>query len=138
MGNKKSRGGGGSQISRPSSAGSEPLANPSLTPDAINTLTNCLKELPIVFDQQVRDEVVRRVELVQIEDGARTLLEKDHDPPGIYVLLSGNVDVVSEGQKFVLRRIKEGDCFGEVSVLFNIKCTADVKTVDRCSNDISF
>lgn len=135
MGNKKSRGGGGSQISRPSS---EPLANPSLTPDAINTLTNCLKELPIVFDQQVRDEVVRRVELVQIEDGARTLLEKDHDPPGIYVLLSGNVDVVSEGQKFVLRRIKEGDCFGEVSVLFNIKCTADVKTVDRCSNDISF
>ncbi|XP_015756062.1 PREDICTED: uncharacterized protein LOC107335558 [Acropora digitifera] len=129
MGNKQGCGGGGSQILSPSS---ETLANPSLTSDAINTLTDCLKELPIVLDQQVTDEVVRRVELVQIEDTARTLLKKDHDPPGIYVLLSGNVDVVSEGQKFVLRRIKEGDCFGEVSVLFNIKCTADVKTVDRC------
>ncbi|XP_067050694.1 cGMP-dependent protein kinase 2-like [Acropora muricata] len=129
MGNKQGRGGGGSQTLSPSS---ETLANPSLTSDAINTLTNCLKELPIVLDQRVTDEVVRRVELVQIEDTARTLLKKDHNPPGIYVLLSGNVDVVSEGQKFVLRRIKEGDCFGEVSVLFNIKCTADVKTVDRC------
>lgn len=129
MGNKQGRGGGGGQILRPSS---ETLANPSLTSDAISTLTNCLKELPIVLDQRVTDEVVRRVELVQIEDTTRTLLKKDHDPPGIYVLLSGNVDVVSEGQKFVLRRIKEGDCFGEVSVLFNIKCTADVKTVDRC------
>jgi len=114
------------------SPSSETLANPSLTSDAINTLTNCLKELPIALDQRVTDEVVRRVELVQIEDTARTLLKKDHDPPGIYVLLSGNVEVVSEGQKFVLRRIKEGDCFGEVSVLFNIKCTADVKAVDRC------
>ncbi|KAK2558016.1 hypothetical protein P5673_019584 [Acropora cervicornis] len=129
MGNKQGCGGGGSQMLSPSS---ETLANPSLTSDAINTLTNCLKELPIALDQRVTDEVVRRVELVQIEDTARTLLKKDHDPPGIYVLLSGNVEVVSEGQKFVLRRIKEGDCFGEVSVLFNIKCTADVKAVDRC------
>ena len=135
MGNKQGTRRRERQILRPSSA---TPANPSLTPDAINTLANCLNKLPVVFDQRVRDEVVRRVELVQTEDTARILLKKGHDPPGIYVLLSGNVNVVSESQEFVLRKIKEGDCFGEVSVLFNIKCTADVRTVDRCSSDISF
>lgn len=135
MGNKQGTRRRKSQVLRPSSA---TPANPSLTPDAINTLANCLNKLPVVFDQRVRDEVVRRVELIQTEDTARILLKKGHDPPGIYVLLSGNVNVVSESQEFVLRKIKEGDCFGEVSVLFNIKCTADVRTVDRCSSDISF
>ena len=47
------------------------------------------------------------------------------------LLLKNEVNVVSENEKYVLREIQAGDCFGEVSVLFNIKCTADVKTVNR-------
>lgn len=129
MGNKQSSRRRESQVVRPNQAAS---VNPSLPPDAINILANCLNRLPLILDKRIRDEVIRRVELVETEDVPEVLLRKGHDSPGIYVLVSGNVNVVSENQKFVLRQIKAGDCFGEVSVLFNLKCTAEVRTVSRC------
>lgn len=128
MGNKQSSRRRESQVVRPNQAAS---VNPSLPPDAINILANCLNRLPLILDKRIRDEVIRRVELVETEDVPEVLLRKGHDSPGIYVLVSGNVNVVSENQKFVLRQIKAGDCFGEVSVLFNLKCTADVRTISR-------
>lgn len=130
MGNKPSSRRRESQIVRPNLASS---VNPSLPPDAINTLANCLNRLPIILDKRVQHEVIRRVELIATEDSPEVLLSKGDDPSGIYVLVSGNVHVVSESQKFTLREIKAGDCFGEVSVLFNMKCTADVTTADRYS-----
>ena len=130
MGNKQSSRRRESQIVRPNLASS---VNPSLPPDAVNTLANCLNRLPIILDKRVRDEVIRRVELIETEDSPEVLLSKGDDPSGIYVLVSGNVHVVSESQKFILRQIKAGDCFGEVSVLFNTKCTADVTTENRYS-----
>lgn len=128
MGNKQSSKRRESQIVRPNLAGS---VNPSLPPEAVNTLANCLNTLPLVLDKRVRDEVIRRVELIETEETPEVLLSKGHDPSGIYVLVSGNVNVMSENQNFVLREIPAGDCFGEVSVLFNMKCTADVKTTNR-------
>ena len=130
MGNKQSSRRRESQIVRPNLASS---VNPSLPPDAVNTLANCLNWLPIVLDKRIRDEVIRRVELIETEDSPKVLLSKGDNPSGIYVLVSGNVHVVSENEKFILRRIKAGDCFGEVSVLFNMKCTADVRTANRYS-----
>ncbi|CAH3126513.1 unnamed protein product [Porites lobata] len=129
MGNRQSSKRRESQIVRPNLASA---VNPSLPPEAVNTLANCLNRLPLVLDKRVRDEVIRRVELVETPDTPEILLRKGQEPSGIYVLVSGNVNVVSENEKYVLREIQAGDCFGEVSVLFNIKCTADVKTVNRC------
>ena len=128
MGNRQSSRRRESQIVRPNVASS---VNPSLSPEAIDTLANCLNKLPLVLDQRIRDEVIRRVELIETEETPEFLLNKGEDPSGIHVLVSGNVIVVSENQKFVLREIKAGDCFGEVSVLFNMKCTADVKATNR-------
>ena len=128
MGNRQSSRRRESQIVRPNVASS---VNPSLSPEAIDTLANCLNKLPLVLDKRIRDEVIRRVELIETEETSEFLLNKGEDPSGIHVLVSGNVIVVSENQKFVLREIKAGDCFGEVSVLFNMKCTADVKTTNR-------
>lgn len=130
MGNKQSSRRRESQAVHPSLAAS---VNPSLTPDAINSLADCLNKLPVVLDQSVREELIRCAELIQTGDTVQVLLRKGQDPTGIYVLVSGNVNVVSENQKFVLRKIKKGDCFGEVSVLFNTKCTAEVRTIDRCA-----
>ena len=128
MGNRQSSKRRESQIVRPNLASA---VNPSLPPEAVNTVANCLNRLPLVLDKRVRDEVIGRVELVETPDTPEILLRKGQEPSGIYVLVSGNVNVVSENEKYVLREIQAGDCFGEVSVLFNIKCTANVKTVNR-------
>ncbi|KAL9968944.1 hypothetical protein ACROYT_G021096 [Oculina patagonica] len=106
--------------------------NPLLPPEAIVRLTDCLNRLPIALDKSVRDEVIRRVELKETEDAPEILLRKGQEASGIHVLVSGNVTVFSENQKFVLREIQVGDCFGEVSVLYNMKCTADVWSANRC------
>ncbi|XP_078355496.1 uncharacterized protein LOC144640152 isoform X2 [Oculina patagonica] len=100
--------------------------------EAVARLTDCLNRLPIALDKGVRDEVIRRVELKETEDTPEILLSKGQEASGIHVLVSGNVTVFSENQKFVLREIQAGDCFGEVSVLFNMKCTADVWSSNRC------
>ena len=128
MGNKQSARRRESQLVRPQLASS---INPVLPPEAVVKLTECLNTLPITLDRRVRDEVIRRVELKETEDSPERLLSKGHEPSGIHVLVSGNVTVYSENQKFVLREIKEGDCFGEVSVLFNMNCTADVWSTNR-------
>jgi len=128
MGNKQSSRRRESQIVHPQFASS---MNPELPPEAVLKLTDCLNMLPITLDRRVRDEVIRRVEMKETKDVPEHLLSKGHEPSGIHVLVSGNVTVYSENQKFVLREIKEGDCFGEVSVLFNMNCTADVWSTNR-------
>lgn len=128
MGNKQSARRRESQIVRPQFASS---INPLLTPEAVVTLTNCLNRLPLVLDKRVRDEVIRRVDLKETDEAPEVLLSKGHEPSGIHVLVSGSVNVFSENRKFVLREIQAGDCFGEVSVLFNMKCTADVWSANR-------
>ncbi|KAL9968978.1 hypothetical protein ACROYT_G021132 [Oculina patagonica] len=129
MGNKQSGRRRESQMVRPQFASS---INPLLPPEAVVRLTDCLNRLPIALDKSVRDEVIRRVELKETEDTPEILLSKGQEASGIHVLVSGNVTVFSENQKFVLREIQAGDCFGEVSVLFNMKCTADVWSSNRC------
>ncbi|KAL9969037.1 hypothetical protein ACROYT_G021201 [Oculina patagonica] len=129
MGNKQSGRRRENQLVRPQFASS---INPLLPPEAIVRLTDCLNRLPIALDKSVRDEVIRRVELKETEDAPEILLRKGQEASGIHVLVSGNVTVFSENQKFVLREIQVGDCFGEVSVLYNMKCTADVWSSNRC------
>ena len=102
----------------------DPSINPLLPPEAV-------VQLPIALDKSVRDEVIRRVELKETEETPEVLLSRGQEPSGIHVLVSGNVTVFRENQKFVLREIQAGDCFGEVSVLFNMKCTAGVWSSNR-------
>jgi len=73
MGNRQSSRRRESQIVRPNVASS---VNPSLSPEAIDTLANCLNKLPLVLDQRIRDEVIRRVELIETEETPEFLLNK--------------------------------------------------------------
>lgn len=129
MGNKQSSTRGESQLVRSNFASS---VNPTLPQEAIVALTGCLNRLPLVLNKGVREEVIKRVELIETGEAPEIVLSKGQEPPGIYVLVSGNVTVFSENKKFSLREIQVGDCFGEVSALFNMNCTADVWSSDRC------
>lgn len=129
MGNKQSSTRRESQLERSNFASS---VNPTLPQEVIVALTGCLNRLPLVLNKGVREEVIKRVELIETGEAPEIVLSKGQEPPGIYVLVSGNVTVFSENKKFSLREIQVGDCFGEVSALFNMNCTADVWSSDRC------
>ena len=107
--------------------------NPTLPQEAVEKLVSCLKKLPLALERSTRNEVIRRVELKEITSPG-LVIRKGQEPVGIYVLVSGNVEAVSKGQKFVLREIQDGDCFGEVSVLFGRRCTVDVRVSTRSVN----
>ena len=49
----------------------------------------------------------------------------------VYMILSGSVEIyrMGEGKKFVLETLKEGEVFGELSFLGNIKRTATVRAI---------
>lgn len=128
MGNKQSSKRRESQLVRSNLASS---VNPALPQEAIVALTGCLNRLPLVLNKSVREEVIRRVELMETGEAPEILLSKGQEPPGIYVLVSGSVTVFSENKKFALREIQVGNCFGEVSALFNMNCTADVWSCNR-------
>lgn len=50
---------------------------------------------------------------------------------GIFIIINGKVNVVSENGSDVLATLHEGEYFGEISVLFRCPCTARVQTVTK-------
>ena len=106
------------------------LLNPSLTPEAVEKLETCLQNFPFSINDDQRESMIRSVAVKQFTT-PEIILKKGEETQGIYIVVSGRVQVVSENQAFVLREVSEGDYFGEVSVLFKTKCTADVRVDSR-------
>ena len=52
----------------------------------------------------------------------------------VYVVDSGALEVCTSGGETVIARLLAGDFCGEVSVLFDVKCTARVQT--ECSSTL--
>lgn len=50
---------------------------------------------------------------------------------GIFIIIEGAVNVVSENGQHVLATLQEGHYFGEISVLFDCPCTARVQTATK-------
>jgi len=61
------------------------------------------------------------------------ILEEGQKGDGLYMLLSGRVEVAkkTDGKKQVLAHLKEGDVFGEMSLLTNQPVSASIKTLRK-------
>ncbi|XP_033112655.1 uncharacterized protein LOC117113433 isoform X2 [Anneissia japonica] len=95
-------------------------------------ISKCMKSLPFP-PGSVTEGVVRkvsakaeRVELLPDQE----ILKKGQRATGIYILLEGEVHVLSSNLN-TLATLLPGDIFGEVSTLFYIPCTALVKTKSK-------
>lgn len=89
-----------------------------------------LENFPFAFKPQQKQSIINAARFLEVEND-QFLLRNDENSNGIFVVLSGKFDVFSEGEKFVLREVVEGDCFGEVSVMYEIPCTASVRSSTR-------
>jgi CRP/FNR family cyclic AMP-dependent transcriptional regulator len=64
------------------------------------------------------------------QDG-QVILEAGASGNWVYMILSGSVEIyrMGEGKKFVIETLKEGEVFGELSFLGNIKRTASARAI---------
>ena len=93
-------------------------------------LTNLLRTSPI-FAPFSPDEKKTLIEKFK----SRTLITVDQPGDGLYVLLAGRCEVLSkdaQGRKVVLAELKEGDVFGEMSMLWKNRTSAAVQTSTPC------
>jgi len=91
-----------------------------LTPPDINDILPILNDISIfagLSDQQLR-KLVGLLERVRYVAGQRVFTEGDQ-PSYIYIVLSGNVKLVIGAEQTPLELVafKEGECFGETSVV---------------------
>lgn len=100
-------------------------------------LTNLLRTSPIFapFSPADKKDLIEKFKSRHVDPG-RLLITKDKPGDGLYVLLSGRCQVLGtkEGdtREVVLAELKEGDVFGEMSLLFRQYATASVRTSSPC------
>jgi len=82
------------------------------------------------FTRSERKQLVERFRARDLQKD-EVVIHEGRQTDGFYVLLSGEVEVRKEQQ--LLARLKEGDVFGEISLLQKTPATATVKVTKRTS-----
>lgn len=99
-------------------------------------LTNLLKTSPIFqpFSTKDKKDLIEKFKSRSVEQGA-FLITRERPGEGLYVLLSGRCDVYDQnddGKDVLLAELKEGDVFGEMSMLWHKSTCASVKASTPC------
>jgi CRP-like cAMP-binding protein len=100
-------------------------------------LTNLLRTSPIFapFSPSDKKSLIEKFKSRNVEAG-KLLITRDKPGDGLYVLLSGRCEVLAkkegEDREIVLAELKDGDVFGEMSLLFRKFATASVRTASPC------
>lgn len=97
-------------------------------------LSNLMATSPIFqpLDSEQRKSLIERFKSREASANEK-ILEQGQKGDGLYLLLSGRAEVSHkiEGKKNVLAHLKEGDVFGEMSLLSNQPVSADIKTIRK-------
>ncbi len=97
-------------------------------------LSNLMAISPIFkpLDSEQRKSLIEKFKSREVSANEK-LLEEGGKGDGLYMLLSGRAEVSKriEGKRQVLAHLKEGDVFGEMSLLTNNPVSANVKTLKK-------
>jgi CRP-like cAMP-binding protein len=97
-------------------------------------LANLTATSPIFkpFPRSIRSEIVRKFKDFPVDPGDELIAEGE-EGQGLFLVLKGNVEVSKKGPdgKVVLATLKEGDVFGEISLLQETPTTATCTAVTR-------
>lgn len=92
-----------------------------------------LKNIPLfsALSEEELYEIAKRLKVSRVKDG-KTIIQEDGEPSSFYILWSGEVDVMAKN-RMIVRLIKKGEYFGEISLIGETKPTATVKAAtDVC------
>ncbi|MBI5509180.1 MAG: cyclic nucleotide-binding domain-containing protein [Deltaproteobacteria bacterium] len=97
-------------------------------------LSNLMATSPIFkpLDGEQRKSLVEKFKSREVPANEK-ILEEGQKGDGLYMLLAGKVEVAkkTDGKKQVLAHLKEGDVFGEMSLLTNQPVSASIKTIRK-------
>jgi len=97
-------------------------------------LANLMATSPIFrpLDAEQRKSLIEKFKSREVTANEK-LLEEGQKGDGLYMLLSGKAEVATKlsGKKQVLAHLKEGDVFGEMSLLRNQPVNASIKTIRK-------
>ncbi|MEK7705687.1 MAG: cyclic nucleotide-binding domain-containing protein [Myxococcota bacterium] len=84
------------------------------------------------LDAQQRKSLVEQFKSREVAHNEK-VLEEGQKGDGLYMLISGRVEVSKnvDGKRKVLAHLKEGDVFGEMSLLTNTPVSANIKTLKK-------
>lgn len=131
---------GGVRYSRSNSLISTRPQNPDvnghvLPPLAFQRVRRCLMRLPLQDGQKMKEEAIERVAkhiVIKTYDSGKDIVMKGRPTKGIFMIVEGSARVMSEKGDEILANLSEGDFFGEISLLFDIPCTARVQADAIC------
>jgi len=89
-------------------------------------LANVMRFSPLFkpFEKEARETLVSRFKSRDVGPGHK-IIQEGIPADGLYIILSGQVDVTKEGK--TLAHLREGEIFGEMSLLTKTPATATVK-----------
>ncbi|MGI5864036.1 MAG: cyclic nucleotide-binding domain-containing protein [Myxococcales bacterium] len=97
-------------------------------------LANVMATSPLFrpFDKKTRNGLVERFKSREVGEG-EVVLSEGRMSDGLFVLMSGELEVskTKEGAEVPLAALKEGDVFGEISLLTKSPATATVRAAKR-------
>ncbi|MEK7705240.1 MAG: cyclic nucleotide-binding domain-containing protein [Myxococcota bacterium] len=84
------------------------------------------------FPPSMRHEIIKRFQDFPVDPGDELIAEGE-EGQGLFLVLKGGVEVtkVADGQKVSLAKLKEGDVFGEISLLQESPTTATCTAITR-------
>jgi len=100
-------------------------------------ITNLLKTSPIFapFSTSDKKTLIEKFKSREVEPGA-FLITREKPGDGLYVVLSGRCEVIDQdgdGDDVIVAELKEGDVFGEMSMLWNKETCASVRATTTCT-----
>lgn len=97
-------------------------------------LANLTATSPIFkpFPPGIRTEIIRKFQDFPVDPGDELIAEGE-EGQGLFLVLKGTIEVtkVADGQKVSLAKLKEGDVFGEISLLQESATTATCTAITR-------
>ncbi|XP_061177380.1 uncharacterized protein LOC133186123 [Saccostrea echinata] len=106
-----------------------------LPPLAFQRVRRCLLRIPLEEGQEIKEEAIERLTkhvVMETYDPGKDVILKGDSTKGIFVIIEGSLSVRSEDGGEVFSNLSEGDFFGEISLIFDIPCTARVQTDTSC------
>ncbi len=100
-------------------------------------LSNMVRTSPVFsdLDEEIQRDAVRAFRKKDVRLG-ETILRQGEHPKGLYVILSGEVDVSvqrDDGSIETLNQLAEGDVFGEMGLFLNQPAMATVTALKNCT-----
>ena len=100
-------------------------------------ITNLLKTSPIFapFSTNDKKALIEKFKSRHVTEGAY-LITREKPGDGLYVVLSGRCEVLDKngnGNEVIVADLREGDVFGEMSMLWNKDTCASVRATSACT-----